>query len=83
LSQTIATAAALSFHDVVMSDAHSYVKSVFIMHVGGPRCVTSSTGKNMNIHVRIMLTVEFIHVFVYFYWLCKYKDEEDLTLLFD
>ena len=31
-----------------------------IIHVGGTRCVTSSTGNIMNIHARIMLTVEVI-----------------------
>jgi hypothetical protein len=37
-----------------------YVKSVFIVHVGGTRCVTSSTANNMKIQARITLNVEFI-----------------------
>jgi len=35
-----------------------YVKSVFIIHVGCARCVTSSTDNNMKIHAGITLTVE-------------------------
>ena len=37
-----------------------YVKSVIVIHVGGTRCVTSSTDNNLKIHARITLTVEFI-----------------------
>jgi hypothetical protein len=37
-----------------------YVKSVFIVHVGGTRCVTSRTDNIMKIRARITLTVEFI-----------------------
>ena len=37
-----------------------WVREVFVVHVGGTRCVTSSTGNNMNIHARITWTVEFI-----------------------
>jgi hypothetical protein len=36
------------------------VREVFIIHVGGTRCVPSSTANNMKIHVRITLTVECI-----------------------
>ena len=33
---------------------------VFIVHVGGTRCVPSSTDNNLNIQAGITLTVEFI-----------------------
>jgi hypothetical protein len=36
------------------------VKSVFVLHVGGTRYVTSSTDNTMKVHARITLTVEFI-----------------------
>jgi hypothetical protein len=36
------------------------VREVFIVHVGGTRCVTFSTDNNMKIHGRITLTVECI-----------------------
>ena len=42
-----------------------YVKSVFIIHVGGTRCVTSSTDNIMNIRARITLTVEFIRGYIF------------------
>ena len=42
-----------------------YVKSVFIIHVGGTRCVTSSTANIMKIHARITLTVEFIRTCIF------------------
>jgi hypothetical protein len=49
------------------------VKSVFIVHVGGTRCVTSSTDNIMKIHVRITLTVEFIRgyilIFLFYVWI--------------
>jgi hypothetical protein len=40
-----------------------------MIHVGGTRCVTSSTDKIMNIHARITLTVEFIrgYIFLFFF----------------
>ena len=41
-----------------------YVKSVFIIHVGGTRCVPFSTDNIMNIHVRITLNVEFIRGYI-------------------
>ena len=44
-----------------------YVTLVFVIHVGGTRCVTSSTDNIMNIQARITLKVEFIPVFFYFY----------------
>jgi hypothetical protein len=46
---------------------------VFIVHVGGTRCVTSSTDNIMKIHVRITLTVEFIRtcifLFLFYVWI--------------
>ena len=46
-----------------------YVKSVFMIHVGGTCCVTSSTDNNMKIHARITLNVEFIRTCI-FLFLC-------------
>jgi hypothetical protein len=43
----------------------AYVKSVFIVHVGGTRCVTSSTDNNLKILARITLTVEFIRTCIF------------------
>ena len=55
-----------------------YVKSVFLIHVGGTRCVTSSTDNIMKIQARITLTVEFIRtVFFYFYFMVEYNYEYD------
>ena len=51
-----------------------YVKS---LHVGGTRCVPSSTDHIMNIQARITWTVECIRVFLYFDCMCQYKDEDD------
>ena len=57
---------------------HEQVKSVFIVHVGGTRCVTSSTDHYMKIHVRIPLTVECIRPCIFFfYFMCKYNCEYD------
>ena len=47
-------------HQVAAAAAVVQVKYVFIVHVGGTRCVTSSTDHSMTIHVRITLTVEVI-----------------------
>ena len=44
-----------------------YVKSVFIVHVGCTRCVTSSTDNIMKIHVRITLNVEFIRTCIFLF----------------
>ena len=44
-----------------------YVKSVFIIHVGGTRCVTSSTDNIMKIHARITLTVECIPACIFMF----------------
>ena len=41
------------------------VREVFIVHVGGTRCVTSSTDNNMKIHARITLKVEFIRTCIF------------------
>jgi hypothetical protein len=46
-----------------------YVKSVFMIHVGGTRDVTSSTDNIMNIHARITLTVEFIRGYIFIFFL--------------
>ena len=45
-----------------------YVKSVFIIHVGGTRCVTFSTDHSMKIRARITLTVACIRtcLFIFF-----------------
>ena len=48
-------------------DGDTYVKSVFIVHVGGTRCVTFSTANNMKIHVRITLTVECIRTCIFLF----------------
>ena len=42
-----------------------YVKSIFIIHVGSTRCVTSSTDNIMKTHARITLTVEFIRTCIF------------------
>ena len=44
-----------------------YVKSVFIIHVGGTRYVTSSTDNIMKIHAGITLTVEFIRGYIFIF----------------
>ena len=38
---------------------------VFMIHVGGTRCVTSSTDNIMKIHFRITLNVEFIRGYIF------------------
>ena len=43
------------------------VREVLMIHVGGTRCVTSSTVHSMNIHARITWTVEVIRNFFYVY----------------
>ena len=59
--------------------SHVFVKSVFMMHVGGTRCVPSSTDNSMKIRARITLTVEFIrgYIFLYVYVMFEYNDEYD------
>ena len=52
-------------HQVAAAAAAVQVKSVFIVHVGGTRCVTSSTDHSMTIHVRITLTVEVIRTCIF------------------
>ena len=46
---------------------HLYVNSVFIVHVGGTRCVTSSTDNNLKIRARITLTVEVIRTCIFIF----------------
>ena len=41
------------------------VREVFVIHVGGTRCVTSSTDNVMKIHARITLTVECIRTCIF------------------
>ena len=47
--------------------ANKYVKSVFIVHVGGTRCVTFSTDNIMKIRARITLNVEFIRTRIFLF----------------
>jgi hypothetical protein len=51
----------------LLASEDTYVKSVFIVHVGGTRCVTSSTDNIMKIHVRITLTVEVIRTCIFLF----------------
>ena len=46
-----------------------YVKSIFIVHVGGTRYVTSRTDNIMKIHARITLKVEFIRGYIFIFLL--------------
>ena len=46
---------------------HGYVKSVFIVHVGGTRDVTSRTNNIMKIQARITLKVEFIRGYIFIF----------------
>ena len=48
-------------------DATRYVKSVFIVHVGGTRCVPSSTDNIMKRHARITWTVEVIRTCIFLF----------------
>ena len=43
------------------------MKSVCVVHVGGTRCVTSSTDNIMKIQARITLTVEFIQTCIFLF----------------
>ena len=52
---------------MVQCAARVYVKLVFIIHVGGTRCVTSSTDNIMKIRARITLTVEFIRGYIFIF----------------
>ena len=51
----------------LLASEDTYVKPVFIVHVGGTRCVTSSTDNIMKIHVRITVTVEFIRTCIFLF----------------
>jgi hypothetical protein len=55
------------------------VRDVFIVHVGGTRCVPFSTDHTMHIHARITWGVECIRtcLFLIFSGMCKYNDEYD------
>jgi hypothetical protein len=44
-----------------------YVKLVFVVHVGGTRCITSSTDNIMKILARITLNVEFIRTCIFIF----------------
>ena len=46
-----------------------YVKLVFVIHVGGTRCVPFSTANNMKRHVRITVTVECIRTCIFVFLL--------------
>ena len=48
-------------------DTATYVKSVFIVHVGGSCCVTSSTDHYMKIHAWITLNVECIRICLFLF----------------
>ena len=66
--------------------ANKYVKSVFIVHVGGTRCVTSCTGNIVNIHARITLTVEVIRTCIFTFLIyveIQLRVWSRLTLFFD
>jgi hypothetical protein len=57
---------------------HVKVREVFMIHVGGTRCVTSSTGSMMNIHAGTTLTVECTRTCIFICLLhVKYNDEYD------
>ena len=45
------------------------VREIFMIHVGGTRCVTSSTDNITKIHARITLTVEFIRTCIFIFLL--------------
>jgi hypothetical protein len=47
--------------------ADKHVREVFMIHVGGTRCVPSSTGNIMNIQARITLKVEFIRTCIFLF----------------
>ena len=56
----------MDFHHVP-SGSVVYVKLVFVIHVGGTRCVPSSTDNIVKIHARITLTVEFIRGYIFLF----------------
>jgi len=49
--------------------AGDVVREVFVIHVGGTRCVPSSTDNNMNIYAWITLTVECIRTGLFLFLL--------------
>ena len=56
-------------HDGRRETGQSCVREVVMIHVGGTRCVTSSTGNNMKRPARITLTVEFIRTCLFVFLL--------------
>ena len=46
---------------------HGKVREVFVIHVGGTRCVTSSTDHIMKIRARRTLIVEFIRTCIFLF----------------
>jgi len=56
----------LAKQDFSKQTLYRYVKSVFMIHVGGTRCVPSSTDHTMKIHVRITWTVECIRTCIFY-----------------
>ena len=54
---------------VVVDGPRQQVREVFIVHVGGTRCVTSSTGNNRNIRARITWGVELIRAIFFMFFL--------------
>ena len=56
-----------AFYILIRGECAVYVKSVFIVHVGGTRCVTFSTANNMKIRARITLKVEFIRTRIFLF----------------
>ena len=46
-------------------EAEGVVRGIYMIHVGGTRCVTSSTDNIMKIRARITLTVEFIRTCIF------------------
>ena len=55
-----------------------YVKPVFVIHVGGTRCVTASTDNIMNRHARITLTVAFIRTCIF---ICLFDVEYKTSMI--
>ena len=49
------------------AEVYVLVREVFVVHVGGTRCVTFSTANNMKIRARITLTVEFIRTRIFLF----------------
>ena len=54
------------YHQVHVNIA-AVVREVFVIHVGGTRCVTSSTDNIMKIRARITLIVEVIRGYIFIF----------------